>query len=103
MSESPLKRQTPMSTPPVSSDHRQAALARQISTMIGQGRRIEAQNPFDAILVRGRGLELRERITIDEWGNLLVEKLPVDRNRLIMLIGVAAVIVAFIIYAVATA
>lgn len=92
-----------MSTPPVSSDHRQAALARQISTMIAQGRRIEVQNPFDAILVRGRVLELRERITIDEWGNPLVEKLPVDRNRLIILIGVAAVIVAFIIYAVATA
>ncbi len=71
--------------------------------MIAQGRRIEVQNPFDAILVRGRVLELRERITIDEWGNPLVEKLPVDRNRLIILIGVAAVIVAFIIYAVATA
>lgn len=83
-------------------DQRQAALARQVSNLIAQGRRIEVQNPLDAILVHGRLLELRERITVDEWGNPLVEKLPMDRSRVIMLVGVAAVILAFIIYAIVT-
>jgi hypothetical protein len=85
-----------------SADERQATLARQISTLVAQGRRIEVQNPFDAILTRGRLIEFRERVSVDEWGNPLVEKLPLDRERLIMLIGAALVVLAFIIYAIVT-
>jgi hypothetical protein len=83
-------------------DVRQAALARQISTLVAQGRRVEAQSPYDAVLTRGRVIEFKERVSVDEWGNVLVEKLPLDRERLIMLVGAGLVVVAFIIYAIAT-
>lgn len=77
-------------------------LARQVSLLIAQGRRIEVQNPFDTILIRGRLVELRERVVVDEFGSVRVDKLPVDRSRVIMLVGAAAVLLAFIIYAVTT-
>jgi hypothetical protein len=85
-----------------SGDEREAALARQISALIAQGRRVEVQSPFDAVLIHGRLIELRERVSVDEWGNPLVEKLPLDRERIILVIGAALVVLAFIIYAVAT-
>lgn len=47
-------------------------------------------------------IEFRERVTVDQWGSILVEKLPLDRDRLIMLIGAVAVVLAFITYAIAT-
>ncbi len=87
---------------PASADDRQAAVAHQINTLISQGRRIEVQNPLDAVLTRGRLIELRERVTVDQWGNVQVEKLPLDLERLIMLIGALAVVFAFIIYATVT-
>ena len=85
-----------------SGDERQAALARQISNLVAQGRRVEAQSPFDAVLIRGRLIEFREHVSVDEWGNPLVEKLPLDRERLIMLVGATLVVLAFIVYAIAT-
>jgi hypothetical protein len=91
-----------VSTQPASADQRQAALARQVSIFVAKGRRIEVQNPLDAVLVHGRVLEFRERLTVDEWANVRVEKLPLDRDRLIMLIGAAVVVLAFIVYAIAT-
>jgi hypothetical protein len=87
---------------PASADERQAALALQVSTLIAQGRRVEVQNPLDAVLAHGRVIEFRERVTVDEWGNTIVEKLPLERDRLIMMIGVVAVILAVVIYAIAT-
>jgi hypothetical protein len=85
-----------------SGDERQAALARQISALVAQGRRVEVQSPFDAVLARGRLIEFRERVSVDEWGNPLVEKLPLERERLIMVIGAALIVLAFIIYAITT-
>lgn len=71
--------------------------------LVARGRRVESQSPFDATLVRGHLIEFRERAVVDEWGNARVEKLPLDRERLIMFIGAAAVVLAFVIYAIASA
>ena len=85
-----------------SADQRQAQLARQVSSLIAQGRRVEVQNPLDVVLTHGRLIEFREQVTVDQWGNTLVEKLPLERDRIIMLVGAVAVVCAFIIYALAS-
>lgn len=76
----------------------QAALARQVSALIAQGRRVEVQSRFDAVLVRGRLIEFRERVLVNEAGETTVEKLPLDRNRLILLIGFGMLVLVWIIY-----
>lgn len=66
-------------------EQRREALARQISTLVFQGRRVESQGDYQAVLVRGRGpLERRELVTIDESGNPLVQSLPFDKERLLI-------------------
>jgi hypothetical protein len=85
------------------SEQRKEALARQIQTVAAQGYRIETQSDFQAIAVRGKpvnhvvhgiaslvtlglwlipwliiavaGGEKREMISVDEWGNVPVQKL----------------------------
>jgi hypothetical protein len=86
-----------------SSDERKAILARQIATMVAQGRRVESQSDYQAVLVKGHrpnhvlhliltiitvglwgivwlalvlfGGEKREMVTVDDWGNTAVQKL----------------------------
>jgi len=73
----------------VASVERKAALAAQIATLVAQGRRVEYQGQFDAVLVRGQrpshgldrlptsitglfGAEKRERVTVDKFGKVTV-------------------------------
>jgi hypothetical protein len=80
-----------------SPDERKAALARQAHMLIARGRRIESQSDFQAVLLRGRYVELRELLAIDEWGNASVESLPLDWQRIIVAVGLALVVFALII------
>jgi hypothetical protein len=80
-----------------SPDERKAALARQAHILIWRGRRIESQSDFQAVLLRGRFVELRELLTIDEWGKASVESLPLDRQRIILAVGLALLFVTLII------
>jgi hypothetical protein len=60
-----------------SADDRKAALAIQIQMSVAQGRRVESQSDFRAVLVRKAfGLmERREVVEVDEWGNVSIQKL----------------------------
>lgn len=79
-------------------EQRREALARQISTLVVQGRRVESQDDYQAVLVRGRGpLERRELVTIDESGNPMVQDLPLDKERLIVVGAFIAAILLLII------
>jgi hypothetical protein len=80
-----------------SPDVRRAALARQAHVLITRGRRIESQSDFAAVLTRGRYVALRELLTIDQWGNASVEKLPLDWQRIIVAAGLALVILTVIL------
>lgn len=81
-----------------STEQRREALARQISTLIVQGRRVESQGDYQAVLVRGRGpLERRELVTVDESGNPMVQNLPLDKERLIIAGAFIAAILLLII------
>ncbi len=85
-----------------SSDERKAALARTIANIVAQGRRVESQSEYQAVLVRGRHVrhvlhfvltvitvgvwgviwlamwllyrERREIVTVDEFGNVNVAR-----------------------------
>ena len=85
-----------------SADERKASLARTVSNLLAQGRRVESQSDYQAVLARGKrtshGLHLfltiitaglwgfvwigmvfvnrdrREIVNIDEWGNVSVAK-----------------------------
>ena len=51
-----------------SPEGRRAALGSQISTLVVHGRRVESQDDYQAVLVRGRGLlERRELVSVDEY------------------------------------
>jgi len=80
-----------------SPDERRAALARQTHTLVTQGRRIESQSDFGALLTRGRYVELRELLEMDEGGDASVEKLRLDRERIIIVAGLVLVILTVII------
>ena len=84
-------------------DERKAMLARHIASRLAQGRRVESQADYQAVLVRGRrpnhvlhlvltivtfgfwaivwlalwifGGEKREMIETDEWGNVSMQEL----------------------------
>lgn len=84
-------------------DERKEMLARQLQGLIAQGRRVESQSDYQAVLVHGHrtnhllhffigfvtlglwwivwlglaifGGEKREMVTVDEWGNSSVQKL----------------------------
>ena len=86
-----------------SSDERKELLSRQVASMLSQGRRIESQSDYQAVLVYGHrpnhilhliltfltlgawglvwlglaflGGEKREVIQVDEWGNSSVSRL----------------------------
>jgi hypothetical protein len=86
-----------------SSDERKEALARAIHTQVAQGARVETQGDYQAILVRGHrvnhvlhliltlvtlglwvfvwialalfGGEKRMTVSVDEWGNTIVQNL----------------------------
>ena len=75
-------------------DERRSALARQIAILVAQGRRIESQGDYEVVLVAGRYLWVwREIATVDAWGNVSVQKLGVDKERLYLAFAVVAAIV----------
>jgi hypothetical protein len=80
------------------SDDRRAALAQQVHTLVSQGRRIESQDDYSAVLVRGRWIEFREIVGVDEWGNPSVERLPIDRSQILKIAGMVVLVLLFIIY-----
>jgi len=47
-------------------------------------------------------VELRELLTIDEWGNASVMKLPLDWDRIIVAAGIALIVLGLIIFSVLT-
>lgn len=87
----------------VGTEQRQALLAQTIATQVAGGARVESQGPFNAILVRGKavnnvlqliltpvtaglwlfvwipllllGGEKRSQVSVDEFGNVTVQKL----------------------------
>lgn len=97
------------------SDERKEILARQVSNLIAQGRRVESQSDYQAILVIGRrvnhtlhlilslitcsfwgtiwialvlfGGERREIATVDEWGNVAVARMGGGSGKLVALIA----------------
>lgn len=84
----------------VPADARRAALARIVTAQIARGRRVETHDAFQAVLVRGRLLERRELLQVDDQGEVTIIALPVDRERVVLLVGVAVVLAAFLIYAI---
>ncbi len=58
-------------------DERKALLARQIQTSVSQGRRVESQSDFRAVVVRRQWgvLDRREIVEVDEWGNIQIQRL----------------------------
>ena len=75
-------------------DERRSALARQVAILVAQGRRIESQGDYQAVLVTGRYLWVwREIATVDVWGNSSVQRLGVDKERLDLAFAVVAAIV----------
>jgi hypothetical protein len=61
-----------------SPNERKAVLARQLQTLVVQGRRIESQGDYHAVVVQRRWLglaERREMVTVDEWGVASVQRL----------------------------
>lgn len=89
--------------PKKSPDERKQILARQIGNLVAQGRRVESQGDYQAVLVHGHrpnhvlhliltlvtlgiwvigwiviaivGGEKREMVQVDEWGNPSVQRL----------------------------
>jgi len=84
-------------------DQRRAALAAEVTHLVARGRRIETHDAFQAVLTRGRWLERRELLRVDEVGNVNCEILPIDRERTLVVIGLAIVAIALIIYLLVTA
>jgi hypothetical protein len=58
-------------------DERKATLARQLQTLVAQGRRIESQSDYNALVVRRQFgmIDRREMVTVDEWGVPSIQKL----------------------------
>lgn len=83
-------------------DERRSALAGEIATLVARGRRIESHDAFRAVLVRGHVLERRELVRVDEFGRVSREVLPLDRERLVLVIGIAILMAAFLIYVLIT-
>lgn len=78
------------------SDERKAMLAAQVTKLVAQGRRVESRSEYDAVLLRGRVVELREVVAVDEWGNVSVTRLPIDRARIFLLVGFALLVLTVI-------
>ena len=76
---------------------REDAIEGTIRERIAQGRRIESQGDFGAVLTRGWFVESRELVKIDEWGNVSIEKLPLGWQRIIISAGLVLVILALIL------
>lgn len=81
-------------------DERRARLARQINLLVAQGRRVESQDDYNAVLTRGRIVERRELVSVDEWGNPSLERLPLDKERVLLVALFALAVVVFLILAV---
>jgi len=67
-----------MSTPEWKSpEERKALLDRHIQMSVVQGRRVESQSDYRAVLVRKRWgvLERREILEVDEYGNVSIQRL----------------------------
>lgn len=84
-------------------DQRRAALAAEVTHLVSRGRRIETHDAFQAVLTSGRWLERRELLRVDEAGNVNCEMLPIDRERILVVIGLAIVAIALLIYLLVTA
>jgi hypothetical protein len=79
-------------------DEKRSNLARQVTALIAQGRRVESQSDYEAVLVAGHNLwESREVVAIDGWGNVHVERLGINKERFAVAFAIALVIVALIV------
>lgn len=60
-----------------SAEERKALLARQIQNSVAQGRRVESQGDFRAVLVRKQlwFVDRREVVEVDEYGNVSIQRL----------------------------
>lgn len=79
-------------------DQRRSALARHLTLLISQGRRIESQSDYQAVLVTGHYVwESREVVSVDSWGTVAVQRLGMNMERLVIAIAVLAVILILIV------
>jgi hypothetical protein len=79
---------------------RQSTLATQIATLTAQGRRIESQSDYQVVLLKGHYLwETREIVLVDEWGNVSVQRLGFEKEKLMIALGVVALFLILLILA----
>lgn len=91
-----------MSESPKTREERRAVLAGELSRLVTQGRRIETQDELRAVVARGRWIERKELVTVDEWGRASVEQLPTDYTRVLIAAGLGLVVLGLIILAAVT-
>lgn len=60
-----------------SAEERKALLARQIQNSVAQGRRVESQGDFRAVVIYKQWglLDKREVLEVDEYGNVSIQRL----------------------------
>jgi Tfp pilus assembly protein PilV len=79
-------------------DERRRSLAQQITRLIAQGRRVESQSDYQAVLVSGHHLwESREVVSVDEWGDVSIQKLGIKWERIAIATAVVVVLLILII------
>ena len=80
-------------------DERSSLLARHVTSLLAQGRRLETQSDFEAVLVKGRLLwESREIVSVDAWGNVSVQQLGIEnKERLFIALAAVAVFLVLIV------
>jgi hypothetical protein len=79
---------------------RKARLGEHVARQAAEGWRIESQDDFRAVMVRGRRIERREIVAIDETGALSIERLPLDKVRIALMVAFALAVVLIIALAV---
>lgn len=80
------------------SDQRRSTLAREASVLNAQGRRVESQSDYQAVLITGRYLwERREILSVDPWGNVSLQRLSVDKEKLAGAVAVAIALLILIV------
>jgi Tfp pilus assembly protein PilV len=79
-------------------DERRRALAQQMTRLIAQGRRVESQSDYQAVLVSGHHFwESREVVSVDEWGDVSIQKLGINWERIAIATAVVVVLLILII------
>ena len=69
--------------PARTAEERRSTLASQVAMRVAQGRRVESQSDYEAVLVTGRYLwESHEIVVVDRWGAVSVQRLGLDKRSL---------------------